>query len=191
MITQEKINQNTKKFTDTVQSYSVCDKNLIDKLFELGFFIAPASTMLNLNNAFPGGLVDHSLRVAMYCVKINETLPDELKQSKNSLIRVALLHAIGKSSLYIPCKNDWQIKNMGKMYEFNEELTSMSVGERSIMYIMNHSDNTKLTNDEYQAIINHDKDTDNKSSEWHTETLGVILKMAIKLAIITEKKLKK
>jgi hypothetical protein len=73
------------------------------------------------------------------------------------------------------------------MYEFNEDLTSMTIGERSVYYIMSNGNGDMLNDLEYQAILNFDKDSSDKMSEWHTSPLGVILKMAIKLAIMEEK----
>jgi hypothetical protein len=73
------------------------------------------------------------------------------------------------------------------MYEFNEELTSMTIGERSIFYIISNENGDMLTDIEYQAILNHDKSSSDKMSEWHTSPLGEVLKMAIKLAIMEEK----
>jgi hypothetical protein len=161
---------------------------LVDRLGEMGLFEAPASTLLSLHNAFPGGLVDHMLRVTKYAIKINETLPDAIKSTKESVIRVCLLHSIGKVGLYTECKSEWHRKNQGKMYEFNEELTSMSIGERSIYYMVkNDSADGLLTDKEYQAIINFDKDSSDKMSTWHTSSLGEVLKMGIKLAILEEK----
>lgn len=188
MIDAAQIEKNKKAFYASVKAYNVCRIELVDKLADMGLFESPASTMLSLHNAFPGGLVDHLLRVASYAVKINDTLPDELKQTKESVIRVSLLHGIGKVGLYTPCKSEWHIKNQGKMYEFNEQLTSMTIGERSVYYmIKNNQCDGWLTDLEYQAILNYDKTESDKMAEWHTSPLGVILKMAIKLAIMDEK----
>ena len=71
------------------------------------------------------------------------------------------------------------------MYEFNDDVTSMSVGERSAIYAM--SNGIELSETEFQAIVNHDKDDSDKQSKWHTETLGVILRQANELAILEEK----
>ncbi len=187
MIPIEIIEKNKKSYYSAVKGYNICRMDFIDKMADMGLFDAPASTMLSLHNAFPGGLVDHLLRVASYAVKINETLPEGLKQTKESVIRVSLLHGIGKVGLYTPCKSEWHIKNQGKMYEFNENLTSMTVGERSVYYMMSNENADMLNEFEYQAILNYDKDASDKMSEWHTSPLGVILKMAIKLAIMEEK----
>ena len=187
MITLEQIEKNKKTYLTAVKTYNVCHPEMFDTLSNSGMFEAPASTMLSLHNAFPGGLVDHLLRVASYATKINETLPESLKQKKESLIRISLLHGIGKVGLYKPNKSDWHIKNQGKMYEFNEELTSMTVGERSIFYLIKYANGNMLNDIEYQAILNYDKPQTDKMSEWHTSQLGEILRTAIKLAIMEEK----
>ena len=188
MIDATQIEKNKKAYYASIKAYNVCHIDLVDKLADMGLFEAPASTMLNLHNAFPGGLVDHLIRVAGYAVKLNEMLPEALKQTKESVIRVSLLHGIGKTGLYTPCKSEWHIKNQGKMYEFNEDLTSMSIGERSVYYmISNNQCDGWLADIEYQAILNYDKGQGDKMAEWHTSSLGEILKMAIKLAIMEEK----
>ena len=71
------------------------------------------------------------------------------------------------------------------MYEFNEELVSMKVGERSIYYATKYG--VDLSEEEYQAIINYDKTEDDKQSKWYGSTLSTILKQANDLAIIEEK----
>ena len=188
MIDAAQIEKNKKAYYASIKAYNVCHMDLVDKLADMGLFESPASTMLSLHNAFPGGLVDHLLRVAGYAVKLNDMLPTELKQTKESVIRVSLLHSIGKVGLYKSCKSEWHIKNQGKMYDFNEELTSMTIGERSVYYmISNNQCDGWLTDVEYQAILNYDKDSTDKMAEWHTSSLGEILKMAIKLAIMEEK----
>jgi hypothetical protein len=187
MIPAETIEKNKKSYYSAAKGYKVCELELVDKLADMGLFETPASTMLSLHNAFPGGLVDHLLRVTSYAVKLNDMLPESLKQPKESVVRVSLLHSIGKIGLYSLCKSEWHIKNQGKMYEFNEDLTSMTIGERSIYYIMSNGFGSILSDIEYQAILNHDKGSSDKMSEWHTSSLGETLKMAIKLAIMEEK----
>jgi hypothetical protein len=74
------------------------------------------------------------------------------------------------------------------MYEFNEDLTSMRVGERSVLYAL--SSGVKLTDDEFVAIINHDK-TNDAMAEWHNSDIGEMLRAAVNLAIMEEKFLAK
>ena len=68
------------------------------------------------------------------------------------------------------------------MYEFNEDLVSMRVSERSAYYTMKFGVN--LTEEEYQSIVNYDKTDDDKQSKWYGSTLSTILRMANELAII-------
>lgn len=188
MINSNLIDNNKSVYIQKITEYNVCRINVIENLGVDGLFTAPASTMLSLHNAFPGGLVDHLLRVTKYAVQINDLLPSGLKSNKESVVRVALLHGIGKVGLYTPCKSDWHIKNQGKMYEFNEDITSMRIGERSIFYLISNGNGDMLTDIEYQAILNHDKNlNEDQMVKWHTNTLGVVLRQAIELAIMDEK----
>jgi hypothetical protein len=145
---------------------------------------APASTMKDLNNAFEGGLIDHTLRVTKYAVSLNDVLPDALKIDLPSLIKVCCLHQIGKAHLFKPNESEWHRDNLGKMYEYNNELVSLKVGERSAYYAQAYG--VKLSEVEYQAIVNYEKTDYDKQSKWHTEPLGVILRMANRLAIMEE-----
>jgi hypothetical protein len=180
---QEKIVANTKKYFDTATKLGFMNEELMKFLGE-SFIKAPATTMTDLHNAFEGGLIDHLLRVASYAVKFNNALPDDEKVDQTSLLKVSLLHQIGKANLYKPCESEWHRKNQGKMYEFNDEISSMRVGERSIYYAMSHG--VTLTEEEYSAILNFDK-TDDKMAEYHNSTIGDLLKTAALFAVKHEK----
>jgi hypothetical protein len=183
MLTEEKVLKNTEKYFKTGEKYKFMTDELMEFLGQ-DFIKAPASTATNLHNAFTGGLIAHLLLVTKYAVSINSILPEDLKVDSGSLIKVCLLHQIGKAKLYKSHTSKWH-NDRGIMYEFNEELVSMRVGERSAYYAV--SNGVTLTDDEYQAIINHDKDDSDKQSKWHSETLAVILKQANELAIMEEK----
>ena len=186
MLKQDQIVKNTKKYFQTAQEHGFMPEELINFLGE-AFIKAPASTMADLNNAFEGGLIDHLLKVTKYAISINENvLPESLRLPKKDLIKVCFLHQIGKTHLYVPCTSEWHIKNQGKMYEFNDSIVSMRVGERSAYYAI--SNGVSLTQEEYQAIVNFDKDDSDKQSKYHNSLLGDLLKMANQLAIIEEKK---
>lgn len=183
MIKKEEIVGNMKKFIATSTKYGILTPEL-EKLIGEDLLVAPASTMTKLHNAFEGGLVDHILRVMKKAYEVNDKMIPELKVPAESLIKVVYLHQIGKCGIYVKETSEWHIKNQGKMYNFKEDITSMSIGERSIFYAL--SSGVTLTQDEYVAILNHDK-TDDLQSEWHNSVVGDILKVAIRLAIIEEK----
>ena len=179
-----KIVSNSKKYFDTANKLGFMTEELITFLGE-PFITAPASTMTDLHNAFEGGLIDHLLRVGSYAVKFNNALPEEEQVNQTSLLKVCLLHQIGKAHLYIPCMSEWHRKNQGKMYEFNSNISSMRVGERSVYYAL--SNGIKLNDEEFTAILNHDK-LDDKMSTFHNSTIGDLLKSAIVFSIKNEKK---
>lgn len=184
-LTKEKIEKNYKKWVSTGESYGFLNDKLIQFL-GVDLLEAPASSMSSMNNSFSGGLIDHMLRVAKYALLINDTLPETHRVTKTSLLKVCCLHQIGKAFLYKPCESDWHKTNQGKNYDFNEDLTSMKVSERSIYYATKNG--IEFSEDEYQAILNFDKEDNDKQAKWHTNTLGVLLKMGITLAILEEKK---
>lgn len=183
-IDQVRIVANTKKYFDTATKHGFMNDDLMTFLGE-AFIKAPASSITDFNNAFEGGLIDHLLKVASYAVRINNSLPDEEKVDQASLLKVCLLHQIGKTHLYIPCTSEWHRKHQGKMYEFNKDITSMRVGERSVYYATKFG--IKLTEEEYSAILNFDK-VDDKMSEYHNSMVGELLKMGSMLAIKNEQK---
>ena len=158
----------------------------LKELIGTDLMIAPASTMVKLHNAFEGGLIDHILKVMKYAYKTNLMLPDNMQVTKQSLIKVVYLHQIGKCNLYVPNTSQWHRDKLGQMYEFNEDITSMRVGERSVFYALNYG--VKLTDEEFAAIVNHDK-VDDAMAEWHNSIIGEVLKVANKLAILEEKKI--
>jgi hypothetical protein len=180
-LTQEKIVANTKKYFETATNNGFMTEELMTFLGE-NFIKAPASTMQSLHNSFEGGLVDHLLRVAFYAIKFNNSLPDDKKVDQKSLLKVCLLHQIGKANLYIDGP-EWAKKN-GKHYEFNNSLISMRVSERSVYYAT--SNGVTFTEEEYAAILMSDK-TDDKQAEYYNSILGELLKMSNVFAIKHEK----
>ena len=181
---QEKIVANTKKYFETATKLGFMNDELMNHLGE-AFIKAPASSLTEYHNAFEGGLIDHLLRVGSYAVKINNSLPEDEKVDQTSLLKVCLLHQIGKANLYVPCTSEWHRKNQGKMYEFNEDLVSMRVGERSLYYILSHG--IKMTEEEASAILNFGK-IDDRMSEYHNSMVGEILRMGSVFAVKHEQK---
>jgi hypothetical protein len=181
---QTKIVANTKKYFETATKNGFMNDELMSFLGEQ-FIKAPATSMTSYHNAFEGGLIDHLLKVAKYAIGINNSLPEDERVDQTSLLKVCLLHGIGKAKLYTLCTSEWHRKNQGKMYEFNEDLVSMRVGERSAYYAISHG--VSLTEEEFTAILFFDK-TDDKMSEYHNTMLGELLKMGNILAIKNARK---
>jgi hypothetical protein len=182
---KEKILKNKEKFNKTNETYNILSENLLEFLGE-DLYSAPASNMESMYNAFPGGLIDYILTVTKYGINLNDILPESQRVDKKSIMRVCFLHQLGKVKLYKFCESEWHRKNQGKMYDFNEDLVSMRVGERSAYYSLRYG--VELSDEEYQSILNYDKTDDDKQSKWYGSTLSTILRLANELAIIECKK---
>lgn len=183
-LTKDKIIKNAKKYFDTGTKYGFMTEEL-QNFLGADIIGAPATTKTELYNSYEGGLIEHILLVTKYAVSINSLLPDESQIPLESLIKVCCLHQIGKTFLYIPQTSDWHVKN-GINYSFSDKVISMRVGERSLYYATKYG--VSFTEEEYQAIMNHDKDDTDKQSKWFSEKLSIVLKQAIELAILENKK---
>ena len=181
---KHKILKNQETFLEKNSLYGVLTNDLLEFLGE-PLMTAPASSMKSLHNAFPGGLIDHILKTTKYAIGINKLLPSHIEVDTHSIVKVCFLHQIGKTFLYKWNESEWHRKNLGKIYEYNEEVASLKIGERSAYYALKYG--VKLEEEEYQAIINYDKPDDDKQSKWYGGTLSTILKQANDLAIIEEK----
>ena len=130
--------------------------DLMDNIGER-LLAAPASAKVNYHNCFPGGLVEHSLRVyknLKYLAK--GFLPNV---TDNSLRIVALFHDLGKvgnleQDYFLPQDNQWRKENLGEYYIHNPNLLYMGGAQRSI-FLLNRL-GVSLTEVEYQAILIHD-----------------------------------
>lgn len=181
-LTQEEIKKNRSAFLQTNEKYKILPPELIAFLGE-DFFKAPASTNTSMHNACEGGLVDHILTTARFANKINQMLPEHMRVPALSLYRIVFLFDIGKTFLFVPNQNEWSRKN-GKIYEYSNKTVAMRVGERSALYASRYM---KLEEDEYQAIINADREELELQIKWFGSSLTVILRQAIEWAIIEQK----
>jgi hypothetical protein len=182
MLDKDKITQNTKRYYESLKKYGI-DNDQLMQFLSISFVESPASTQTDYHFCYSGGLIHYMLQTAAYATKINESLPENERVNKESLIKVCLLFHIGKAHLYIKNTSDWHIKK-GILYDFNKELVSMRAGERSIHYLNKFG--IKLTDEEFSAIINFDKIQD-PMSDYHNSMLGELLKMGSILAIKTSK----
>lgn len=184
MITAEQIESNKKKFLDTNIKYKIFTDELLDFLGD-DFFIAPASTSLDMYGCFPGGLVSHCFKAAKYSVKTNELLPESMRVETSSILRCIFLSQIGKTFMFKPNPSEWHRKNLGKLYEFTEQEVSMKAGERAVYYATAHG--VKLTEDEFQSIMNSDKESDDKMAKYRSGTLSNVIRVGFELSILEEK----
>lgn len=133
---------------------------VLEKLEQLGFYEAPASSAFHLN--VPGGLVTHSLNVynTAMCLKqvvlsARPELADRL--TDESIAIAALLHDVCKADIYRSAikhrKNADGRWEDYQGYEVDYHGFPMGHGEKSVIFLLREG--LKLTDDEMLAIRWH------------------------------------
>jgi hypothetical protein len=181
MLTTTQLENNKKKFIETDQKYKIFTKELLEFLGD-GIYTSPASSSLNMIGCYPGGLLHHILKGCKYSIKLNEILPEGLKQPVESIVKVAFLCQIGKVFMFEIAIGP---SSIGKMYNFNDNLVRLHVGERSAYYALKYGVN--ITDEIYQAIVNIDKESDDKMARYFSNPLSQIIKLGFDLATMEEK----
>lgn len=190
-LTAEQIKENYDKFYKLATSSkgrSTQIKKFLDH-FEERIALCPASSRIQYHNAFPGGLVEHSLRVLKNAYSISKIYNDDI--SKESLIISALFHDIGKigdfeNEYYLPQESSWHIER-GMIYKHNEKIQYMTSSDRGL-YLMQAFD-IKLCADEWLSIKLNDghEAEENRPYRMKEPTLAVIIHQADRAACQQEK----
>jgi len=166
-LTAEKINDNWGTLISRIDTYIAeprCTqlKEFYNK-YQERIIMMPASYKKEYHNAFPGGYVDHIIRVIDGALKINEVWKemgvDQGTYTTEELVFSALNHDLGKigdedHESYIPQTDKWRQEKLGEDYMFNEALAFASVPDRSLFLLQ--SNGIQYTFNEMVAIQTHD-----------------------------------
>lgn len=141
-----------RQFCSMLGDRSEAAVSLVDNLGER-LALCPASGRSDYHNAFPGGLVEHSLRVLLNAKRLATAFSWDLP--KSSLIIGSLFHDLGKvgsptGDYYVPQNDSWRVKNLGEVYLHNTKIEYMSVPDRGLFLCQHFG--LKLTHDETLAI---------------------------------------
>jgi len=135
-------------------------ENVIERLEELGFFKAPASTKFHLN--CEGGLLEHSMNVCNMALELRELMISKIDGlcdalPKESVIIAALLHDVCKADVYKPAikrqKNKQGVWCDVSGYDVDYSNFPLGHGEKSVIWLLQNG--MKLTTDEIIAIRWH------------------------------------
>lgn len=163
-LTPEEIATNFEKyrsFLEKTGDRSTAALAMVDKIGEQ-LALCPASSRKDYHAAYPGGLVQHSLRVLSNALKLVKTFGWDI--SKESLIVSCLFHDIGKVGLanddqsvtdfYVPQDSDWHRDKLGELYKYNKDIQYMTTPQRSVHLCQQFG--IRLNTDEYLAILLND-----------------------------------
>ena len=157
-------------------------KALIEKLGDR-LVMAPSSERNEYFNAFPGGLLDHALKILEASYKVTKGCGIEV--SNESVILCSLFSLIGKvgddeQDLYLPQDNNWRKENLGENYKFNDKLRHMRTTHRSLYLLQKFG--VELSYDEWMAILLADGLTDDtRLYSMREPSLALVISSANKL----------
>lgn len=164
--TAEQLSQNYEKFISIIDRYITGTRK--EQLIQLytdhaeRLMLMPASSIDHYHNAFPGGYVDHVIRVVECALKLKEAWSGfgaDINFTEEELVFAALNHDLGKigteeAEQYIPNDSEWHRKNQGKMYKNNPDNPFMPVPDRSLFLLQQRG--IQVSMNEYIAIKIHD-----------------------------------
>jgi len=125
--------------------------------------LMPAAHKKEYHSAFPGGYVDHVLRVIDAALAVNEvwvkTGVDTSTYTVEELVFSAINHDLGKMGdeqyeSYIPQTDQWRKDKLGEDYMFNNRLAFASVPDRGLYMLQSYG--IKYSFNEIVAIQIHD-----------------------------------
>lgn len=167
-------------------------KDEINKMvdyFEDRLFTCPASSNVRYHCAFPGGLLNHSLRVCGNALKLAKTFDFEIEQE--SIILSSLFHDFGKigsleEPLYVPQTSSYW-RERGKPYEWNYNIQYFPDAHRCVWLFQHFG--IKLSQEEWLAIVlnNGCSVEENRVYMLKEPNLAVIVHMADYLSCKYEK----
>ena len=151
--------------------------------------LAPASTRKEFTCCYPGGLVEHSLRVLQNAAKLRQVYGQVESIETNSLILTSLYHDIGKvgtdnKEYYVDNNSDWHRDKLGILYNVADRFQHISVSQLSLLRLTQNKVDIDI--DEWYSISvignkNIKDDVPNTAGEpW----LSVILSQSVKAACI-------
>jgi hypothetical protein len=154
----EKIQQDHAKFMEYVEQDSRADQlKAFYKIFEDQLLSAPASAKVHFHNAYPGGYLDHILRVTELALKmasLYKTSNGYIDFTKQELIFSALNHDLGKlgtedEPYYLNQDSDWHRKR-GEMYKHNDNLQYFKAPDRGLVMLQKYG--ISVTENEWLSI---------------------------------------
>jgi hypothetical protein len=166
-LTAEQIQDNWNELMSIIDTHisSPRKEKLIDfyEQYAERLMLMPAAHKKEYHNAFPGGYVEHVLRVIRCAIKQAELWESEGCDMSTftieELIFSALNHDLGKmgdeeQESYIPQTDQWRKDKLGEDYMFNTKVPFASVPDRGLYLLQSHG--IQYTFNEMVAIQTHD-----------------------------------
>jgi hypothetical protein len=160
----EQLEQNYTKFISALEKSFSGER--LEKLLhmysmeELGanLMLSPASGNINYHNAYEGGYIDHVMNVARNSLRMMKLYQDAggyVDFTQEELLFAAFHHDLGKLGSkgklhYVINTSDWHVKNQGKLFVSNPELSFLTHTDRTFFLLQEYG--IKYNETEYFGI---------------------------------------
>ena len=158
-VSEEKIEKNYERFMEYIKADPRAEQLLpMYEVLQDQLTLAPASGKTYFHNAFPGGYLDHVLRVTDTALKVAalyKGMEGDINFTKQELIFAALHHDLGKlgnpeeGPYYVDQDSDWHRKR-GELYKQNDNIQYMKAPERGLFLLQKYG--VQITQNEWLAI---------------------------------------
>ena len=151
---------------------------------------AVAGSNLDSGLAYAGSLLEHIKIVCEIARRNAKMISGAIIIDEKSIVKVALLNQIAKVLMFVPNTNDWEVKNRGKIYVFEELKGALRCGERST-WLCTEAD-IKFTEEEYEAMKVLDKDlAEDNYAKLYSSPLSIVIRNANDMATLFAKEIYK
>ena len=182
MITEEIKQKNYVLYANRLIKLGLDVENLFAK-YGTAILNGSFTTSNEFGNAYDGSLLEIVLKVLTpYAVKLNELLPKEQQVDKDTLVKICLLHHIGKAIKLVKNDNEWEVSKRNLVYKYNNELPSIRTGLLSLSMLQECG--IKLTVDEIEALTVNDRDLTDEQSRWFSSVMATIIRQANELTYL-------
>jgi hypothetical protein len=131
----------------------------------------------DFGNAYEGSFLEILLMtLTPFAVKMNELFKEEKRVDKDSLVKVCLLHQIGKAIMMVPNDNEWEVSKLKKIFKYTDDNPSIKTGLMSVWMCQECGIN--LTMGEIEAMTANDVDPSEPMYRYHSSTMANIIKAA-------------
>ena len=146
---------------------------------------SPCAISESMGTAYKGALIIHINMTMALAQRLAKMISGTFQIDEKSLIKVICIMHLSKRLVYIENDNEWEIKNRGLNFKFNDDVEGvLKGGERSALEALNNGVN--ITPIEFEAITCLDDEVDS-SKKTHQSIITTIVRQANELAYAIEK----
>ena len=182
------LNKNFELFLKKLEEIGVPTEKLVENYGEKVKF-ASFSVSSEYGLAFEGSLIYVLLyKLTPYAIKINELYPEDVRVDKNSLIKVCLLHQIGKAIRIVENNNEWEVKNRKLPFKYVDGLPAIRTGLQSLSMACRCG--IEFSDVEVEAMTVNDRELSDNQARFHAGIMSSIVRQASEM-VYTEVSSKK